>query len=465
VRRPPRWSIAALVAITVLGGALRVDAAGDPGAYHSRDAIAYSMIARGIVDNGTYGLLGGGGHGQQDPMHWPPGTPALFALAHAIDRDSVTDDGAITAAFPWQAAVGTLTIVATFALVVLVAGPAVALLAALLVALYPPLVAASGDLLSEPLGSLLLTAALAATVLTMRRPTRTAGAVAGLLLAATVLTRADLLLVPLIALVAIAAVTRSARAVAPVLVALVVVLTPWTIFASSVTGHLVPLSSGGASNLWVGTYLPGDGAIFGSKRALAPEVKRLYPRLGDHRPDQISQVHVIRTVAARHPGLSEEQALRRETLVNLREYAWGRPWPFAGMLASKVWRLWGSYTHGTYQRTRGPIRALHLALLAFGLTGLAAGLVATRRGELWAIAALLLYLTAMNAVLVSEARHNLTVMPVLIAGGAMGFRLAAGRLRRPRRLEVPEGDHVIVAAVHPARRPQTAPAVRPLPPG
>ena len=133
------------------------------------------MIARGIVDNGTYGLLGGGGHGQQDPMHWPPGTPALFALAHAIDPGAVTDDGAVTAAFPWQAAVGTLTIVATFALVVLVAGPAAALLAALLVALYPPLVAASGDLLSEPLGSLLLTAALAATVLTMRRPTRTAG--------------------------------------------------------------------------------------------------------------------------------------------------------------------------------------------------------------------------------------------------------------------------------------------------
>jgi hypothetical protein len=351
-------------------------------------------------------------------------------------------------------------------LVVIVAGPAAALLAALLVALYPPLVAASGDLLSEPLGSLLLIAALAATVLTMRRASRTAGAAAGLLLAATVLTRADLLLVPLIALVAIAAVTRSPRAVAPVLVALVVVLTPWTIFASSVTGHLVPLSSGGASNLWVGTYLPGDGSIFGSKRALEGEVKRLYPRLGDHRPDQISQVHVIRTVAARHPGLSEEAALRRETLVNLREYAWGRPGPFAGMLASKVWRLWGSYTHGTYQRTRGLIRALHLALVAFGLVGLAAGLVATRRAELWTIAALLLYLTAMNAVLVSEARHNLTVMPVLIAGGAMGFRLAAGRLRRrPPRVEVPEGDHLVVAAAHPARRPQTAPAVRPLPPG
>ena len=65
MRRLPRWSLAVLVAVTVLGGALRFDAAGDPGQYHSRDAIAYSMIARGIVDKGTYGLLGGGGHGRR----------------------------------------------------------------------------------------------------------------------------------------------------------------------------------------------------------------------------------------------------------------------------------------------------------------------------------------------------------------------------------------------------------------
>lgn len=444
-RRLPRWSLVALLAITVLGGALRFDAAAHPGQYHSRDALAYSMIARGIVEKGTYGWLGGGGHGQQDPMHWPPGTPALFALAYATDRGGLSDDGAVTAAFPWQAAVGTLTIVAAFALVALVAAPWAAVLAALLVALYPPLVDASGTLLSEPLGALLLTAAIAATVLTMRRPSRTAGVAAGLLLAATVLTRADLLLVPAIALVAILAVTRSPRRVAPVALALAIVLTPWTIFASHVTGHVVPLSSGGASNLWVGTYLPGNGSIFGSKHGMEAEVKRLYPRLRDMQPNQISQVHVIRAVAARHPGMDQGAALRTEALANLRRYALGEPGPFAGMLASKVWRLWGGYTHGTYQRTRTPILALHLALVAFGLAGLLAGLVLTRRAELWAIAALLAYLTAMNAVLVSEARHNLTVMPVLVAGGAMGLALALRARRRPPRVEVPEGGEVVVA--------------------
>jgi hypothetical protein len=118
---------------------------------------------------------------------------------------------------------------------------------------------------------------------------------------------------------------------------------------------------------------------------------------------------------------------------------------FVGLLASKIWRLWGGYTHGTYQRTRAPILALHLALVAFGLAGLLAGLMLTRRAELWTIAALLAYLTAMNAVLVSEARHNLTVMPVLIAGGAMGLSLALRARRRPPPVEVPEGGEVVVA--------------------
>ena len=68
------------------------------------------------------------------------------------------------------------------------------MIAAALVATYPPLIAVTGDLLSEPLGALWLTAAFVA--LARRRY-----ALAGLLLAAAVLTRANLLvLVPVLAL-------------------------------------------------------------------------------------------------------------------------------------------------------------------------------------------------------------------------------------------------------------------------
>jgi hypothetical protein len=249
--------------------------------------------------------------------------------------------------------------------------------------------------------------------------------------------------VPAIALlvVAVAAWRRAAarplhaavRSVVPMLVALLVVVTPWTVFASSQAGQFVPLSSGGGSNLWVGTYLPGNGSMFGAKRALADEVRARNPELAGKKWFQIRQADVIATVAARHPDLSTDAALRAEGMQNLRDYALGDPISFAGMAARKVWRLWGGYTLGTYRNARTWISALHLVLVGLGLIGLLAGLAVTRSAAMWLLGGVLLYVTAVNAILVSEARHNLTVMPVVVATGAAGLFLAGGWLRARRR--------------------------------
>ena len=317
-------------------------------------------------------------------------------------------------------------------------------------AFYPPLISASGDLLSEPLGALLVTSALAATVWALRRPASwLRSIVAGLLLAATILTRADLALVPAIALlvVAIAAWRRvsrplaaAVRAAGPMLVALLVLLTPWTVFASSKAGHVVPLSSGGGSNLWVGTYLPGNGSMFGAKRALADEVRARNPDLAGKKWFQLRQADVIATVAARHPDLTTDAALQKEGMQNLRDYALGDPVSFAAMGARKVWRLWGGYTLGTYRNPRTPVTVFHLLLVAFGLVGLVAGFVATRgAAAMWLLGGVLLYVSAINALLVSEARHNLTLMPIVVATGAAGVFLAATRLRE-RRAASPERE-------------------------
>src|SRR5215217_4339411 len=314
-----------------------------------------------------------GNPGMSDPVHWPPGAPLMFALAYKVHPE-IRGGGVwdVPSAYPLQALAGTLTIPAAFVLAFLVAGWGAGLVAAAAVAFYPPLIDASGDLLSEPLGALLLTSALAATVWSLRRPGWwPPGVLAGALLGATVLTRADLALVPAIALlvVIVAAWRRSpvrafsavARAAGPMLVALLVVLTPWTIFASNQAGHFVPVSSGG-------------GSMFGAKRALADEVRARDPALAGKKWFQIRQADVIATVAARHPDLSTDAALRKEGMLNLRDYALGDPVSFAGMAARKVWRLWGGYTLGTYRNPRAPISALHLALLAFGAIGLVAGL-------------------------------------------------------------------------------------------
>jgi len=71
----------------------------------------------------------------------------------------------------------------------------------------------------------------------------------------------------------------------------------------------------------------------------------------------------------------------------------------------------------------------------------------------------LLYVTAMNAVLVSEARHNLPYVPILAAGGAAGVALAAARLRRPRPVLEPATGGSRVRRL----RPGTPAADEPLP--
>ena len=66
-----RW-IWALVAVTLLGGALRARPALDPNPYRSVDELGYVHVALGLAETGRYG---------RDNLHWPPGTPVAFALA------------------------------------------------------------------------------------------------------------------------------------------------------------------------------------------------------------------------------------------------------------------------------------------------------------------------------------------------------------------------------------------------
>ena len=82
-------------------------------------------------------------------------------------------------------------------------------------------------------------------------------------------------------------------------------------FASSKAGHFVPLSSGGGSNLWVGTYLPGNGSMFGAKRALADEVRARNPDLAGRKWFQLRQADVIATVAAATPISRRTRRSRR----------------------------------------------------------------------------------------------------------------------------------------------------------
>lgn len=285
----------ALAAVVLAGGGLRACNAATPTRGQSADERAYAKLALNLANQHDYG----GTVGLADPLHWPPGAPALFAVAHWINPEPAAEAGyrgpaRAFAAYWAQAIVGTLIIPVVFAIAALVAEPGPGLLAAAAVAAYPPLIGASRELISEPFGALMLALGILALAWACTRVAVWWFGAAGLLLGAAVLVRADLLLAPFVvaAVVGVATARRAGRrrgfssAGALCLGALVVIL-PWTASASAVEGRFVPVTVGGGAAVYVGTYLPGGGTTAGLKRRFADEVHRRHPGLDARSADDL----------------------------------------------------------------------------------------------------------------------------------------------------------------------------------
>ena len=448
VRRIPAWAVM-LALVLLAGAALRVDAAVHHGRFLSTDERAYARLAVGLETTGRYAAPG-----MRDPVHWPPGTPAFFAVARQLGGGADRADLDPPAIYAAQAAVGVALIAVVALLAWLLAGPWAGVLAAAAVALYPPLSRITGDVVSEPLGALTLATAVLLLAWAWRAEERgdgrRAGApgpwrwwLAGAVLGLCILVRADLLMVPAVLAVLVAAILwrrRGARwalgTAAGVLAAAMLVLAPWAGHVTQLRGgQLTPVTTSSWSSLFVATYLPGDGGMTGLKRELGDEARRHNPRWRDVPDWRLRATWVLDAVAARHPELGRSEALRRETLANLRRYALGDPAGFAGMQTRKVARMWLGYNRGTHIAPRTWILAVHLSFAALGLAGLLWGLWRTRHPMILMILAIVVVGTAVNAFFVAEARHNARFMPLLLAGGAAGLVLS----RRPSAARAPAG--------------------------
>ena len=241
-----RAALTVLVVLVLAGGALRCWQAIHPGLEHrSTDEVGYSQLALHLATEHRVGEVS---------MHWPPGAPVLFAAGYWLHPGSD-----FRGAYWLQAAVGTLLIAVVFVLAWTLAGEVAGLMAAGLVAFYPPYIQTTGELLSQPLGALLLTGATLALVVAWRRPRWWRFALAGCIYGLAILTRADFLLMPAVAAVvlAIAALRRRdpgliARTAGVFLLATALTLTPWLSYAADRTGHFVPVTEGDGSALFVG---------------------------------------------------------------------------------------------------------------------------------------------------------------------------------------------------------------------
>jgi 4-amino-4-deoxy-L-arabinose transferase-like glycosyltransferase len=422
--------VTALLAVVVAGAALRAGEAAAPRvADESVDERFYGRLARGLVVDRDYG---GPASGLRHPHFAAPGAPAVFALAYRISPAGRERPSDIPAAYWVLAVVGTALIVVVYGLGALLAGPAAGVVAAALVAVYPPLVRTTGELLSEPLGGLQVTAGVLALVAARHRNVAPLYVLAGIFFGCAVLTRPDLLLVPVAALLIILWQARTRRdrlRSAALALSTLLVVVPWAIFASHRTGDLVFVTQSDATTLFIGTYLPGDGTLYGLKEALADETRarrRHLAHLGDH---ELPGVEVLETVRARHPHVGDREAFLIEAGTNLRRYGLGDPGSFAGMLVRKLERMWLQPN-----RVRSPaMRALHLAIAVLAFIGILLGIALARNRELVLLAGVLASATIVHLALVAHARHNLPLMPLLIVGGCAGFSVAVRRRRHPQR--------------------------------
>lgn len=224
------------------------------------DLTVYPAAARGIANGDGYlSLLG------TPTSYYPPGYPLfLGGLQWLLDRVGLVGD-LVFAAGVAQALLGWVTVGAA----VLVGtrlggrrlGPAVGVVAGLLVALWPNLVMHSSLMLSESLylafAAVLLAAVVHAGAEAREREHRGALVVAGLAMGLCTFTRPQsaLLLLPAFAvawLIAGVGWRRTLLRVGALVAGIVVVVGPWTIRNAVVLDGFVPVSSNTGDNLCIG---------------------------------------------------------------------------------------------------------------------------------------------------------------------------------------------------------------------
>ena len=422
-----RLALVAIVAVVIIGGVARANAIGS-NTHLSADENGYVGNANRILGDERYATF-----------KWPPGTSIAFALAtrlsgHHSLRLATHASGP---AQYMQLAIGILVLVLVAVLAWIYAGPWAALIATALVASYEPLIEATRTFLSEPSGALALLAAIAVAAYARacygRRHELLALLAAGFVGGLACLTRSDLAVGMGVIALALALGGRPGWRTGVLhggvyLLALALALAPWLAYASSKEGRFVPITTAGPDAFFIGSYLPGHGELVPTEEKLAPEVCRHFPA-DCGRYWQHSSAPVFRLIEARHPGLSENAAVSKENVANVRKYALGKPAAFASMLWSKFVKMWDnvwSGGNGTYHPDTS--RTQHLVYLVLACVGLLAGIAFTRRWLLIVSAAVLLAVSALATLFNDQPRYNVSLMALLLTCGTIGAWLAGERL-------------------------------------
>ena len=214
------------------------------------------------------------------------------------------------------------------------------------------------------------------------------------------------------------------------------VLAPWTIHNAVKLDRFVPISTGGGKALFIGTNLEADGDAVQLREDLLAERPALRARLEAEGPvddpDRLVLERLLGRVAAEsYPDLETDAALGRLGRQNLEDGVTEKPLRFAGMMARKSYGTWTDAARGVMLDQ--PWRTLQFAVVLLALAGVAILALRRRRFEALVAGLVLLYMTAIAALLIASPRRELVVLPLLAALAGACVVEIADRLHRPSR--------------------------------
>ena len=436
-------TLVALGAIALLGLVVRAYVVVNPVEHPADDSRAYYALSKALYAEQSFG-----GPEFRDASDWSPGAPLLYAAAFYATGGAREGTARIV-----EALLGVATILVVFALGWRLGGRElgrwVGLFAALAVAVYPPFIHTTGELMSEPPAMLTLPAAILTFLWASDREPDAAApwtrgqmrsllpwALPGVLFGLTAMFRPEYLLVgAAFVLLAGLRIWRGREwrlglaGAAVLLVALALPILPWTIRNVVVLDRVIPISTGGGKALYVGTYLPADGEYQRVKALLAErylgrDLEPGSPALDDVNPTELFD-RVAAEVQEGHPELTRDEALGKAGKENFDRYLGEDPGGYAAMTGRKVGRMWSSGVGEAMSSTAG--RVVQVLLVLLGLAGFALLGLRRRWWELLALATPIALVTAVGAASLAAPRRNEVLMTLVfpLAGLALSSGLAA----------------------------------------
>jgi 4-amino-4-deoxy-L-arabinose transferase-like glycosyltransferase len=422
--RPTKLSttVLLLILICAVGGLLRAYKVVEPNPVPGDDAHAYYALAKSLYEDGSFG-----GPDFNNASDWSPGAPLLYAAMFKLTGGP--REGSIRAL---QALIGIASILVAFMLARRLAGGAdgegggadtAGLVAAGLVALYPPFIHSTGAAMSETLAIFLL-GLVGLTLLwardggAERRHRWAAWLLPGFLTGLLCLTRPEYMAVGLVLALIIAWAEADRRILHGILAAVFFLLAmalpilPWTVHNLNTLDRLVPISTGSGKALFTGTFMPGDGDYQRTKAVLARQQLGVDLKPGSPELDEIDPKPLFDRVAERYPELSRDDALGRIGRQQLEENLSERPFDYAAMTARKVWRMWSQGQGGVMRSVPG--RIVQVALVVAGLVGLLLLVRRRRWFEAAICAAPIAIITLVGAVTLASDRRGQVLMILLL---------------------------------------------------